>query len=159
MGTCNVLIDRAFSIFSGPGGLNDRLAAMPLISPLSPVGSILKLSAPMDAYEKSASVRYPVATIYCERLKNTLMEKYRPLSGTALLVIEIRVSGARPEELDAQLNSYVEAACQVLEANRGSWTEIATYPGAYEVKFQAMKPGGKQFTKSAHIEFELYISR
>ena len=159
MATCNVLIDRAFQIFSGQSGLNDRLAAIPLLSPLSPISSILKLSAPIDAYEKSASVRYPVARIYCERLKNTLMEKHRSVSGTALLVVEIRVSGARPEELDEQLNSYVEAACQVLEANRGSWTEIATYPGAYEVKFQAMKPGGKQFTKSAHIEFELYISR
>jgi len=157
--TCNVLIDRAFQIFSGQSGLNDRLAAIPLLSPLSPISSILKLSAPIDAYEKSASVRYPVARIYCERLKNTLMEKHRSVSGTALLVVEIRVSGARPEELDEQLNSYVEAACQVLEATRGSWTEIATYPGAYEVKFQAMKPGGKQFTKSAHIEFELYISR
>ena len=159
MDTCNVLLNQAADVFSGPGGINDQLAALSLNPSLPPVGTILKLSAAVDAYEKAASIRYPVATIYCERLRNTLAEKFRGFSGSALLVVEIRVSGARPEDLDAQLNSYVEAGCRVLEASRGPWTDIGTYTGAYDVKFQAMRQGGKHFTKSAHIEFDIHISR
>jgi hypothetical protein len=157
--TCNLVLDQALYVFSGPGGINDQLASMALNPTLAPVGSILKLSAPVDAYEKTLTVKYPVATIYCERLKNTLTEKFRMLSGSASLVVEIRVSGARPEEVDTQLNSYVQAACQVLESSRGQWTDIGTYGGAYDVKFQAARPGGKQFIKSAHIEFDIYITR
>jgi hypothetical protein len=157
--TCNALLNQALNVFSGPGGINDQLAALLLNPTIPPVGTILKLSAAIDAYEKAASIRYPVATIYCERLRNTLAEKFRGFSGSALLVVELRVSGARPEDLDAQLNSYVEAACRVLEASRGSWSDIGTYAGEYEVKFQAMRPGGKHFTKSAQIEFDIHISR
>ena len=80
------------------------------------------------------------------------------LSGVASLVIEIRVSGACAAELETSLNSYVKAGCQVLDASRGSWTAIGTYAGAYDVKFQAMRPGGKQFTKSARIEFDIQVS-
>jgi len=159
MDTCNVLLDRGLQLFSGSGGLNDQLAALSLNPPLPPVGSILKLSSPIDVYEKSASVKYPTATIYCERLRNTQAEKFRVFSGVASLVLAIRVSGERAETVESQLNSYVEAACQVLDAARGSWTDMGTYTGAYDVKFQAMRPGGKQFIKAAHIEFEIQISR
>ena len=157
--TCNVLLEQALQVFSGTGGINDRLAALSLSPRLPAVASILKLSAPVEAYEKTTSVSYPIATIYCERLKNAQTEKFRMFSGSALLVVEIRVSGARAEELDSNLNSYVEAACQVLEAARGPWTDIGTYNGAYDVKFKATHAGGKQFTKSAHIEFDIQVSR
>ena len=156
--TCNVLLAHALTVFSGTGGINDQLAAMSLSPPLPPVGSILNLSAPLDAYEKTTTVRYPAATLYCERLRNTQMEKFRVFSGNALLVVEIRVSGARAEDLETALNSYVEAACRVLGASRGAWTNVATYSGTYDVKFQAMRPGGKQFTKAAQIEFEIQVS-
>lgn len=157
--TCNVLLEQALAVFSGSGGINDRLSAMSLNPFLPPVGSILKISAPVDVYEKTATVKYPVLTIYCERLRNTLTEKFRPVSGSALLVVDIRVSGARADDLDTTLNSYVEAACQVLDAARGPWTGIGTYAGAYDVRFQAMRLGGKQFTKSAQIEFDIHVSK
>src|SRR5579871_6837902 len=48
--TCNALLEQALTVFTGPGGINDQLAAMSLNPPLPPVGSILKLSAPLDAY-------------------------------------------------------------------------------------------------------------
>ena len=157
--TCNILLVRALAVFSGPGGINDQLTAMSISPAVAPVASILSLSAAADVYEKAVSVRYPVATVYCERLRNIQTEKFRVLSGSALLVVEIRVSGARAEDLDTDLNSYVEAACQVLEASRGSWTDIGTYAGAYDVKFQAARAGGKQFTKAARIEFEIHVSK
>jgi len=156
--TCNLLLAQAVTTFSGTGGINDQLAAMSLDPPLPPVGSILILSAPLDAYEKTTSVRYPVATLYCARLRNTQMEKFRVFSGNALLVVEIRVSGVCANDLEKALNSYVEAACEVLYASRGAWTGIGTYSGGYDVKFQAMRLGGKQFTKAAQIEFEIQVS-
>jgi hypothetical protein len=158
MDTCNIVLQQALAVFSGSGGINAQLAALSLNPSPPPIASILMISAPMDVYEKTASVRYPVATIYCERLKNTQTEKFRMLSGTALLVVEIRVSGERAEDLETSLNSYVEAACQVLDASRGAWSAIGTYCGAYDVKFQAMRLGGKQFTKSAQIEFDIQVS-
>ena len=156
--TCNVVLQQALAVFSGPSGINSQLAAS--VNPgLPPVATILMVSAPMDAYEKTASVKYPVAAIYCERLRNTQTEKFRMLSGTASLVAELRVTGERAESLEISLNSYVEAACHVLDASRGAWSSIGTYNGAYDVKFQATRFGGKQFTKSAHIEFDIQISR
>src|SRR5262249_27116751 len=127
MDTCNLLLARALAVFSGPGGINDQLASISLDPVFPPVGSFLRVSTPMESYEKSAAVKYPVATLYCERLKNTQMEKFRLFSGTALLVFEIRVSSTNAEELDASLNSYVQAACQVLENARGTWTEVGMY--------------------------------
>ncbi len=159
MDTCNVLTSQALMVFSGTGGINDQLAAMSLNPPLPPVGSILAISAPLDAYEKTTSVRYPIVTLYCQRLRNTQMEKFRVFSGNALLVVELRVSGANAGDAETALNSYVEAACEVLYASRGVWTDIGTYSGAYDVKFQAMRLGGKQYTKSAQIEFEIQVSK
>jgi hypothetical protein len=156
--TCNVVLQQALSVFTGPSGINAQLA-MSVNPSLPPVASILMVSAPMDAYEKTASVKYPVAAIYCERLKNSQTEKFRMLSGTASLVVELRVSGERAEYLDRSLNSYVQAACLVLDTARGPWSSIGTYSGAYDVKFQTTRFGGKQFTKSAHIEFDIQISR
>jgi hypothetical protein len=157
--TCNILLEQALAVFSGAGGINDQLAALNLNPSLPPIGSMLSVSAPVEAYEKTTALRYPVVTIYCERLRNTQTEKFRIFSGSALLAVEIRVSGARAEVLDSNLNSYVQAACQVLEASRGAWTSIGTYAGAYDVKFHAARSGGKQFIKSAQIEFDIQISR
>ena len=159
MDTCNVLLDQALAVFEGAGGINDQLAAMGLDPSLPPIASFLKLSAPVDVYEKTTSVKYPVATIYCERLRNSQVEKFRMLSGVTSLIAEIRVSGARAEDLDAALHSYVEAACYVLDTSRGPWTSVGTYAGAYDVKFQPMRLGGKQFIRSAQIEFEIQVSR
>lgn len=157
--TCNALLGQALAVFTGPGGINGQLACMALNPPLAPVGSILSISAPLDAFEKTATVKYPALTLHCERLRNTQMEKFRVFSGNALLVVEVRVSGANAETVEKDLNSYVEAACETLYAARGAWTEIGTYSGAYDVKFHAMRLGGKQFTKSAQVEFEIQVSR
>lgn len=157
--TCNVLLAQGLNVLSGTGGINDQLAAMSLNPPLPPIGSILRVSAPLDAFEKTTSVKYPVALLYCERLRNTQMEKFRVFSGNALLVAEIRVSGANAMDLETALNSYVEATCEALYGARGAWTGIGTYSGAYDVKFQAMRLGGKQFTKSAQVEFEIQVSK
>ena len=159
MDTYNLLVDQAVAVFSGAGGINDQLAEQGLMTPPAPVASILKLSAPLDVYEKTASVRYPAMTICCVRLKNTQTERFRMLSGIATLSVEIRVSGTQADQLDSNLNAYVEAACRVLEGSSGPWTPAGTYTGAYEVKFQAARAGGKQFTKSAQIEFDILVSR
>lgn len=158
MDTCNVVLQQALSVFSGPGGINAQLT-MSVNPSLPPVATILMVSAPIDTYEKTTSVRYPIAAIYCSRLRNTQTEKFRMLSGAASLVLELRVSGERAESLETSLNSYVEAACLVLGASRGTWSAIGTYGGAYDVKFQPTRLGGKQFTKSAQVEFDIQISR
>lgn len=157
--TCNVLLGQAQAVFTGPEGINAQLTGLAIQPALPPVATILTVSAPMDIYEKSAGVRYPVACIYCTRLKNTQHEKFRMFSGVATLVIEIRVSGENAGVVEKSLNSYVEAACEALYKSQGSWTSVGTYSGAYDVKFQAMRQGGKQFLKSAQIELEIQVSK
>ena len=159
MDTFNTVVDQAVVVFGGAGGINDQLTAMALNLSLPALSSVLKLSAPIELYEKTTTVAYPIATVYCERVKNSQAEKFRMFSGSAALVLEIRISGARAELLDTELSLYVEAACHVLDASRGPWTGIGTYAGAYDIKFQPTRAGGKHFTKSAQIEFEIHISR
>ena len=159
MDTCNQLVQQALTVFSGPEGINGQLASIGTSNPLAPLHGILRLSAALDNYEKAAPLRYPAATVYLQKIKNNQTERFRLFSGTGTLVIEIRVSGDRAEELEATLNSYVQATCQVLESSRGAWTEVGTYAGGYEVKFQPLRPGGRQFIKSAQIEFEIQINR
>jgi len=158
-GVCNQIVDYAVQVFGGAAGINAQLAEMAGARTLPRVGSILRLSASIESYEKTTAVRYPAATLCCQKIKNAQTEKFRSLSGTATLALDIRVTGERAEDIEAHLNTYVEAACRVLESSLGQWTNAGFYAGAYDVKFQGIRPGGKQFTKSAEIVFDIQLSR
>lgn len=157
--TCNQLVAEAISRFQGENGLNQQLPSLSGPYPLPSIATFVRFSGALDIYEKAESIRYPVAAIYCSGLKNTQREKFRTLSGTASLVLEIRVSGAKAEELETVLNSYVEAACVVLTASRGSWASFGSYSGDYAITFQSIRAGGKHFVKSAKIEFDIHVSK
>jgi hypothetical protein len=152
--TCNALVSAAIHLLGGSSGINSQLPGG-----IAPVGSLLKFSGPVDVYEKAASIRYPVVNVHCERLRNTQREKYLSLSGEATLVVEVKVSGTNSDQLETSLNSYVEATCQCLQSARGTWTSAGTYSGNYDVKFQPLRTGGKQFVKSARIEFDIHVSQ
>jgi hypothetical protein len=53
----------------------------------------------------------------------------------------------------------VDAVTQVLDANRGSWGEGAFYAGGYEVSFDPIRHGGKNFIQSAKVSFEVDLSQ
>lgn len=127
---------------------------------LRPVGhqQVVAQNIHFEMAEKSAGVRYPIVYVYCEKITNQLKEKFRTFSGKVRLAIEVRVSQDRLEELGRQLELYVEAVTDVLDAQRGDWGEGMFYSGGYEVSFTATKHGGKNFIQSAKVSLDVDVS-
>lgn len=120
--------------------------------------SIVTRNVAPELTEKSAGSRYPVFHIYCDRITNSLREKFRKFSGGADMAIEIRVSHDHLEEVERQLNLYIDAVTDVLDRNRGDWGSGMFYTGGYEVSLAPMKTGGRHFLQSAKIKFNVLIS-
>jgi len=126
--------------------------------PLIEDSQIVTRNVAADLAEKTASVKYPLLHVYCDRVVNSLKEKFRIFSGTARMNVEIRVSHDRIEELETSMQLYVEAVTEVLDRNRGEWNRGMFYTGGYEVQFGAVKKGGKHFIQIAKVQFDLNIS-
>ena len=54
---------------------------------------------------------------------------------------------------------YVDAVCALLDDSRGDWGDGAFYAGGYEVAFEAVARGGKNFLQRAKVKFEVEVSR
>jgi hypothetical protein len=96
--------------------------------------------------------------VYCEKLDNTLREKFRTFSGTVGMAVEIRVSHDRLERLARDVQLYAAAAAEVLDSGRGDWGSGMFYAGGYEVAFGPVKRGGKNFLEAAKISFDVDVS-
>jgi hypothetical protein len=128
--------------------------------PLAPIPSayIVAQNMAIDIFEKSSVVKYPLVQVYSDRVRNQLTEKFRTFSGKIRTVAEIRVSQDRIEGLEDHLRLYADAVTQVLDSNRGSWGQGAFYTGGYEVTFDPVKQGGKNFLQVAKVTFEVDMS-
>jgi Uma2 family endonuclease len=111
-----------------------------------------------EAVERSTGATYPAIYVYCEKLANSLREKFRTFSGTARMAVEVRVSQDRLEGLERKLSLYVEAVTDVLDARRGDWGQGLFYTGGYEVAFGPTKHGGKNFIQTAKVGFDVQVS-
>ncbi len=123
-----------------------------------PAESVIQQNAPVALAERSTAVKYPVVHVYVDRVQNLLTEKFRRFSGKVRTVAEVRVSQDRIEGLEEKVRLYVDAVTQVLDANRGSWGEGMYFTGGYDVKFDAMQQGGKNFLQIARVSFEVDLS-
>ncbi len=111
-----------------------------------------------DLEEKTAGAKYPSFHIYCDRISNTLREKFRTFSGTVQLNAEVRVSQDRLDGIDTILHRHVDGLTYVLDQNRGDWGSGMHYAGGYDITFQPIKHGGKNFLQSAKITFAVHVS-
>jgi hypothetical protein len=111
-----------------------------------------------DLLEKSAGVTYPHFYVYCEKLTNTLKEKFRTLSGTARMAIEVRASQDRLEGLDEQVHLLTDAVVAVLDGNRGVFGAGMFFSGSYEITYGPVRQGGKHYLQAAKIQFDVDIS-
>jgi hypothetical protein len=143
-------------------GLNTSIGALTVPGEISlpsiPEGSVIETQVAAEIAEKATGVKYPVVHVYCDRAVNSGREKFRTFSGTADLNIEIRVSHDHIEELHSQLQLYVEAITDVLDRNRGKWSDGAYFPGGYEIQFGPIKRGGRNFLQSAKVRLEIHIN-
>lgn len=144
---------------TGIGPLVAQLAndtGVPL-APLPPE-HIRNQNVPVALAEKGSAVKYPAVNVYADRIRNLLTEKFRTFSGKVRTVAEVRVSQDRIEGIEEQLRLYVDAVTQVLDANRGSWGEGAFFTGGYEVTFDPVQHGGRNYLQIAKVSFEVDFS-
>lgn len=137
--------------------LNSIAASLGATVPLA-LSSVLVGNVGADLLEHAVPLRYPAAVLYCDKLTNTLKEKFRTFSGTARVVLEIRHSQDRVENLETTLQHYVDASCQVLDSERGDWGGGLYYAGGYEVAFAGVKKGGRQLIQTARISIDVEVS-
>jgi hypothetical protein len=112
-----------------------------------------------DVAAKTTGVRYPAVYVYCEKLANNMVEKFRRFSGRAQAAIDVRLTGDRPEHLASEIEMYIDAVTDVLTRNRGDWSDGFFYSGKYEVVFVPVKHGGKNFIESAKVVFDIEVSK
>jgi hypothetical protein len=129
--------------------------------PLAPLNSaqVRAQNVAPDIADQSNTMQYPAVNVYCERIVNSLTEKFRSLSGNVQTTVELRHSQDRLDGLQDALENYVDAILQVLNANRGDWGNGMFYYGEYQAVFGAVKHGGRNFQQVAKITFEIGVSR
>ncbi|MEQ1886687.1 MAG: hypothetical protein ABL967_16615 [Bryobacteraceae bacterium] len=120
--------------------------------------NVIHQNSPVNIVERSIAVKYPVVHVYCDRVQNLLVEKFRRFSGKVRTVAEVRVSQDRIEGLEEQTRLYVDAITQVLDQNRGSWDQGMFFTGGYEVKFEPVQHGGRNLLQVAKVTFEVDLS-
>ena len=74
------------------------------------------------------------------------------------MAVDVRVSQDRLENIEAVLHRYVDGITLVLDNNRGDWGNGIYYTGGYDINFQAIKHGGKNFLQSAKVTFAVNVS-
>ncbi|MBZ5581825.1 MAG: hypothetical protein LAQ30_06400 [Acidobacteriia bacterium] len=147
----------------GPKGVNAALAALTGgdrdLASLLEAAQVRTQNAAADLAERSGGTQYPTLDIYCEKVVNSLKEKFRRFSGSLQMAIEIRHSQDRLEGTEEKLELYADAAAQSLDTARGDWGDGMFYAGGYEIAFSGVKRGGKNYVQSAKITFEIEVSR
>jgi hypothetical protein len=108
--------------------------------------------------EQSTANTYPLVYVYCSRVLNENREKFRTFSGEAQMTVEMRVSQDRIDQIETNLQAYVDAITEVLSDSRGDWGDGVFFDGGYEVAFGGVKHGGRNFLQIAKIAFALEIS-
>jgi hypothetical protein len=149
-------------LLNSPTGLNASLAALAqservTVPPIPPT-NLFTDNVSSDIAEKSVEPKYTAIYIYCDKIANTLTEKFRGFSGTIEMMIDVRVSQDRLEGIDRASQLYTAAVTQTLNQNRGDWGQGLFYAGRYEVSFGPVKHGGRNFIKSAKISVQLDAS-
>ncbi len=120
---------------------------------------VLALNATVDISEKAGHAQYPALLVYCDKLSNSMKEKFRQFSGKAHMVVEVRHSQDRLDGLEANTQLYVDAVCALLDDARGDWGGGAFYAGGYEVAYEQIARGGKNFLQRAKVGFDVEVSK
>ena len=143
-------------------GVNVRIVAMDRAdSSLQAAGlrTIVALNASVDISEKTGYVQYPALLVYCDKLANTLKEKFRQFSGTVHAVVEVRNSQDTLDGIESSTEVYVDAVCALLDDSRGDWGSGLFYTGGYDVSYETVGRGGRNFLQRAKVGFDVEVSK
>ncbi|MBV9503812.1 MAG: hypothetical protein JO323_02280 [Acidobacteriia bacterium] len=150
-------------MLTAPAGMNLGLGSLSapdsnLAQPID-LKQVYTQNVGTDVTARSIVTRYPSVYIYCNKIANTLKEKFRSFSGNAQMIVELRHSQDRLEGLQNALELYIDSVTQVLDQSRGDWGNGMYYTGGYEVALAPVKSGGKNFIQTGTITFQVQVSR
>jgi len=153
---------KLIQLLSDPGGLNATISTMALetTASLQPIATrqVFTNNVASEIAEKSEEVKYTALYVYCDKIANTLKEKFRSFSGHLQMAIEVRVSQDRLDGLEQSAQLYTDSVTQTLNQLRGDWGQGLFYAGTYDVSFGPVKHGGKNFIKTVKITFPVEAS-
>lgn len=127
--------------------------------PLITSTQVILSSANPKIDDLNLQLSYPRICLYSGGLKNTLIEKFRSLSGTVSVVAEIWASANLVNQTDQWIHFYVEAMTNILRQNIGDLGDGFSFSGVYDVQFEAPVAGGLGFVQSAKVTSSLDVSR
>ncbi len=136
-------------------GLSEVAARDGVYLPPITSGTVLFEHVPSKMADENEPAVYPAVYLYCERMENQLLEKFRKFSGRIWIVADVRVSGERFLGLEAKSARYVEGLTKVLEEHVGKWSDNLAYSGVHKVRFKGVEHGGRNFLQRAEVEIEL----
>jgi len=158
-----LVVQKTVALLSGDTGLPATAREIALMSgvtlPTITAQQVIAQNVAADVVGKSSSLNYPVFCVYCERLTNSHLERFRVFSGEVSAAVEVRVSQDRVDGLEDQLHGCVDAVTQALDENGGEWGDGVFYAGGYEVTYSPVKHGGRNFLQSAKVTFIVALSR
>jgi len=158
----NTVTAKTVQLLTGPSGVNLNLEALVLsgATTVAPLGTaqITPENVALELVERATAVTYPAVNVYCEKIANQLVEKFRTFSGISQMAIEVRHSQDRLDGLQDTLELYTSAVMQTLDSSRGDWGCGMYYAGGYQVTFGAVKSGGTNFVQTAKVTFEIGVS-
>ena len=150
------------ALLAAPGGLADNIAALAELEqttlPEFTLRQLVAANVAQELIEQATAVKFPAVHVFCEKIANTLREKFRTFSGKVFMVVEVRVSQDRLEGLERAMQIYVDAVMRVLDQHRGDWGEGMFYTGGYDAQFGPVKHGGRNFIQTAVVRFEVQVS-
>jgi hypothetical protein len=159
----SVATAKTVAVITGTKGMNAGLAALAgadqALAPMLASAQVRPQNAAPDLVDRSRPVRYPDVSVYCEKIANTLTEKFRTFSGTAQMTVEVRHSNEGLAGLQDALELYADSVMHALDEARGDWGSGMYYAGGYDVAFSAVKRGGRNFIQTVKISFEIAVSR
>ena len=136
----------------------DKVVAR-LIATTFPEEHVRAQNVAPELAEKTAGAWYPAVYVYCDRVINDQVEKFRTFSGRVRVAVDVRHSQDRLEGLEDALETLVDAVGEVLATSRGDWLDGMFYGGKYEVSFGPAKHAGKNFIQIARVTFEIGVSK
>jgi hypothetical protein len=122
------------------------------------IRSFVAMNVSPEVAERSGQAFYPALLVYCESTQNLQREKSRAFSGRVHITIEIRQTQETLGDIDRNTEMYVDAVCALLGDARGEWGDGASYSGGYEVEYEPVAMGGKNFLQRAKINFAVELS-
>jgi len=158
---CTQATNVIWTLLTARDGLNDQLGMLRRAGVLSPHAdaevNVEKGHYSTEIGDRATGAKYPHVVVYCARVENSLRQKFRNFSGKVDIVIEVRNSSDRLEGLEAETQGYVEGVLNVLDGKRGEWAEGLYFSGRYDVRFEPVGKGGRNFAQTAKVGLSLEV--